>query len=79
MEPTSTLTPVYTDKPRNAKTKGDRKWKKRPKRVLDQVCDALRVKHCSIHTEVTYVSWIKHHILFHNKRPPKDILGHSLN
>ena len=45
---------------------------KRPKKLLDQVRDALRVKHCSIHTEAAYASWIKRYILFHNKRHPKD-------
>ncbi len=44
---------------------------KRPKKLLDQVRDALRAQHYSIHTEKTYVRWIKRYILFHGKRHPK--------
>ena len=43
----------------------------RPKKLLDQVRDAIRLKHYSIRTEEAYVSWIKRYILFHNKRHPK--------
>ncbi len=50
---------------------------KRPKKLLDQVRDAIRVKHYSICTEEAYVSWVRRYILFHNKRHPKDIIGHS--
>jgi hypothetical protein len=32
---------------------------KHPKRLLDQVRDAVRLKHYSIRTEEAYVSWIK--------------------
>ena len=46
---------------------------KHPK-LLDQVCDKLRVKHYSIRTEQTYLDWIKRFIFFHDKRHPK-ILG----
>jgi len=46
---------------------------KRPKKLLDQVRDALRTQHCSIHTEKTYVEWIKRYILFHKKRHPQQM------
>ena len=45
----------------------------RPKKLLDQVRDALRLKHYSIRTEQAYVGWIKRFILFHNKRHPKEM------
>ena len=47
--------------------------KKRPKKLLDQVRDAIRRKHYSIRTEEAYVSWIKRFILFHNKRHPREM------
>jgi integrase len=46
---------------------------KRPKKFLDQVRDLLRLKHYSIRTEESYISWIRKYILFHNKRHPKDM------
>jgi hypothetical protein len=45
----------------------------RPQKLLEQMRDALRVKHYSYHTEVSYVSWIRRYILFHNKRHPQDM------
>jgi integron integrase len=45
----------------------------RPKKILDQVRDALRVKHYAYRTEESYVQWIRRYILFHNKRHPKDM------
>ena len=46
---------------------------KPPKKLLEQVKGKLRLKHYSIRTENSYVSWIKRFILFHNKRHPKDM------
>jgi site-specific recombinase XerD len=46
---------------------------KRPKKLLDQVRDAIRVKHYSIRTEEAYVNWIKRYILFYNKRHPQEM------
>ena len=43
----------------------------RPKKLLDQVRDAVRLKHYSYRTEQTYVQWIRRFILFHNKRHPQ--------
>jgi hypothetical protein len=45
----------------------------RPKKLLDQVRDAIRVKHYSVRTEEAYVSWIRRFILFHDKQHPKDM------
>jgi Phage integrase, N-terminal SAM-like domain len=36
-----------------------------PKKLLDQVRDAIRLKHYSYRTEETYVQWIVRYILFH--------------
>lgn len=46
---------------------------KKPKKLLDRVRDALRDQHYSIHTETTYVGWIKRYILFHDKRHPQEM------
>ena len=45
----------------------------RPKKLLDQVRDMMRLKHYAIRTEDSYVDWIKRFILFHKKRHPKDM------
>jgi hypothetical protein len=42
-------------------------------KLLDQVRDRLRLKHCSIRTESLYVHWIRRFILFHGKRHPTDM------
>lgn len=42
-------------------------------RLLDQVREAIRVRHYSIRTEQAYTYWIKQFILFHNKRHPRDM------
>lgn len=42
----------------------------RPKKLLEQVRDVMRVKHYSYRTEQTYVYWIRRFILFHHKRHP---------
>jgi hypothetical protein len=44
-----------------------------PKKLLDQVREAIRIKHYSCRTEQTYVQWIRRYILFHNKRRPKEM------
>ena len=44
-----------------------------PKKLLDQVRDAMRLKHYSLSTEKTYVAWIKRFILYHNKRHPLEM------
>jgi integron integrase len=45
----------------------------RPKKLLDQVRDAIRLRHYSIRTEESYVTWITRFILFHNKRHPNQM------
>ncbi len=45
----------------------------RPKKLLEQVQDVIRLKHYSYQTEKTYIYWIRRYILFHNKRHPKDM------
>jgi hypothetical protein len=46
-----------------------------PPRLLDQVCDRLRVKHYSLRTEDTYLQWIRRFVFFHGKRHPRDMGG----
>lgn len=40
---------------------------------LEQVRDAIRVRHYSIRTEQAYLDWIRRFILFHNKRHPAEM------
>jgi len=42
-------------------------------RLLEQVKNAIQVRHYSIRTEQAYVRWIKNYIYFHNKRHPKEM------
>ncbi len=51
----------------------------RPKKLLEQVSDALRVKHYSYQTEQFYLLWIRRYILFHNKLHPKEMGGEEIN
>lgn len=46
---------------------------KPPKKLLDQVIDALRLRHYAYSTEQQYVHWIRRYILFHNKRHPREM------
>jgi len=43
-------------------------------KLLEQVRTVIRLRHYSLRTEQTYVSWIKQYILFSNKRHPA-VLG----
>ncbi len=43
--------------------------------MLDQVREALRVKHYAIRTEQAYVDWIRRFIRYHNQRHPRDLGG----
>lgn len=45
----------------------------RPKKLLDQMREAILVKHYARDTEQAYVYWIKKYILFHNKRHTKEM------
>jgi len=44
-----------------------------PRKLLDQLRHAIRVKHYSYSTEKTYVYWCCRFILFHNKRHPNQM------
>lgn len=44
-----------------------------PRKLLDRVRDAIRLKHYSYRTEQSYVYWIRRFILFHNKRHPSEM------
>ena len=43
------------------------------RKLLDQIRDAIRLKHYSYSTEKTYVHWARRYILFHNKRHPAEM------
>jgi integron integrase len=45
----------------------------KPKKLLDQVKDVIRLKHYSERTGETYDYWIRKYILFHNKRHPAEM------
>jgi hypothetical protein len=44
-----------------------------PRRLLDRVRDALRVRHYAIRTERAYTDWVRRYILFHDKRHPQEM------
>jgi integron integrase len=44
-------------------------------RLLDQVREAIRLRHYSYRTEQQYVGWIRRFILFHGKRHPATLGG----
>jgi len=44
---------------------------KHTQKLLDRVRDKIRLKHYSIRTEKSYITWIKRFIIFHNKRHPE--------
>jgi integron integrase len=43
--------------------------------LLDQLREALRLRHCSPRTEEAYVHWVKRFIFFHGKRHPATMGG----
>ena len=45
----------------------------RSPKLLDRVRDAIRTRHYSRRTEAAYVTWIRRHIVFHDKRHPSDL------
>ncbi len=45
----------------------------KPPKLLDQLRNAIRLKHYPLSTETAYVSWAKRYILFHNKRHPNEM------
>ena len=48
-------------------------------RLLDQVRNALRVKHYSYRTEQSYIQWIKRFIYFHHKQHPVNLGEAEIN
>ena len=42
-------------------------------KLLEMTRDIMRVKHYSIRTERSYISWMRRYIFFHDKRHPKDM------
>ena len=42
-------------------------------KLLDQVRNDLRVKHYSLRTEQSYISWIKRFVLYNNKKHPAEM------
>jgi integrase len=69
------LTSLYSNSLRKSMpTKPSHKTnEKTPKRLLDRVREAIRLKHYSIRTEQAYLDWIKRYILFHDKRHPRNM------
>jgi len=49
-----------------------------PKKLLDQMRAAIRLKHYSYRAEESYVDWARRFILFHNKRHPKDMSAEEI-
>jgi len=45
----------------------------KPKKLLDQFKDNIRLKQYSYRTEKTYIEWVRAYILFHNKRHPREM------
>src|SRR6266404_2372027 len=43
--------------------------------LLDQVRNVMRLHHYSIHTERSYLDWIKRYIKFHHMRSREDLAG----
>ena len=52
---------------------GDPAAHPRPPKLLDQLREALRLRHYSLRTEESYADWARRFILFHGKRHPKDL------
>ncbi len=67
-EPHPSGAPIQNSKPEN----------KSPK-LLDQLHQAIRVRHYSIRTEQTYVDWAKDYIYFHGKRHPAGMGSMEIN
>lgn len=45
----------------------------KPRKLLDRVRDAIRLKNYSYKTEQAYIHWIKKYIFFHHKKHPRDM------
>ncbi len=45
----------------------------KPKKLLEQMRDVMRVKHYSLRTERTYCDWVERYIRYHGKRHPREM------
>ncbi len=45
----------------------------KPKKLLEQMRDLMRLKHYSLRTERTYCDWVERFIRFHGKRHPREL------
>jgi hypothetical protein len=59
--------------PEGAKGQGDAREGKPEPKLLEQVRNVMRLAHYSIHTERSYVDWIKRFINFHHMRSREDL------
>ena len=48
-------------------------------RLLDQMREALRSRHCSRRTEQSYCHWVKRFVLFHKLRHPPEMAEPEIN
>jgi hypothetical protein len=46
---------------------------RKPKKLLEQTRDVLRLKHYSLRTERSYCDWIERFIRFHDVRHPSEM------
>lgn len=44
-----------------------------PKKLLEQLSEALRTSHYSYRTEKAYIDWVRRYILFHDKKHPAEM------
>lgn len=44
-----------------------------PLKLFGRIRDVIRVKHYSLSTEKTYISWIKRYMHFHKMRHPREM------
>ena len=51
----------------------------RPKKLLDQVRDAIRLKHYAYSTEKSYVYWAKRFVLYHHKQHPREMAENEIS
>jgi len=72
----------HDEKPSSQSTKspGQPKGPGQPEpRLLEQVRNVMRLHHYSIHTERSYVDWIKRFINFHHMRSREDLANGAGN
>ena len=51
----------------------------KPKKLLDQYRDSIRLKQYSFRTEKTYIQWVREYILFNKKRHPREMGTSEIN